>query len=65
MVAEARRRLQLPAQQTSGRAALRTRLASVEWPYIEATIDSPYIDPATLVQVGEKTVAEKTTASKL
>lgn len=48
MVAEAHRRLELPSWPTSERAALRTRLASVQWPYVEATMKSPYVDPAHL-----------------
>ena len=63
MVAEARDRLTLPSLPTAGRAALRTRLSSVQWPFVEATLESPYVDPASLVR-RENTV-ETTTSSRL
>eukprot|EP01043_Picozoa_sp_COSAG02_P078005 COSAG02_NODE_17353_length_1010_cov_1.162459_2_plen_107_part_00 len=65
LVAEARRRLELPAPPTSGRDALRKRLASVQWPYLEANADSPYVDPATLVLRAEVEQPDTSAFSKL
>lgn len=49
MVAEARRRLELPVQSlTTERDALRSHLAQVVWPFAEAAMVSPYVDPASL-----------------
>lgn len=65
MVAEARRRLELPSWPTSGRAALRTRLASVQWPYVEATMESPYVGPAQLALRNDADTRETSIGSRL